>query len=115
MKIVAEAVELLGIKSDISKQGNQYTVAELVVKYTPREKDEKLILKAFGEVAKKFKTLKRGTVCHFDIVPSSREFNGKWYTDVLCEGFDVEAYDSEPEDMNLPESVGNTPSDDLPF
>lgn len=45
--------------------------------------------------------------------PTSREYNGKWYTSITCWGWDVNAQQVTPQEpVNAPET---TKSEDAPF
>lgn len=72
--------------------------------------------------AEEFGKLNIGDECTFKCnTPTSREYNGRWYTSVNCWGWDVENKAeavAEPQPTPMPEptpQVATTPQEDMPF
>lgn len=79
----------IGVKNEVSKKGNDYTIGEFIVEYEMPDKQYpvRLLLKAFGDTANQVKTLKEGSKVSLEAVVSTREYNGRYYTDCICEKF----------------------------
>ena len=74
----------------MSKAGNAWKKKEYVLENTEGQFPRKVAFTCFGDNADKI-NLQVGQVAtiYFDI--ESREFNGRWYTDIRCWRADVEA------------------------
>ena len=57
--------------------------------------------------------LKVGQVCEFHIEPESREFNGKWYSDIKCWKYEVVGGTVDNNDKGM--QTAPEQSDNLPF
>lgn len=75
--------------SGVSKSGNPWKKKEYVLENTDSQFPRKVAFTCFGDNADKI-NLKVGDVAtiYFDI--ESREYNGRWYTDIRCWRADVE-------------------------
>ena len=119
----------IGVRDEISKAGKEYTIGEILVEYEVPDKEYpvRLLLKAFGETAKQIKPLKEGEKVSIVICVSTRDYNGKYYTDAICEKF-LDVADKTPKASPKKESKKSivtsdpfatksdlNPTDDLPF
>jgi hypothetical protein len=105
----------IGVRDEISKAGKEYTIGEILVEYEVPDKEYpvRLLLKAFGETAKQIKPLKEGEKVSIVICVSTRDYNGKYYTDAICEKF-LDVADKTPKASPKKESKKSTVTPD-PF
>ena len=126
MDIQGKLIMLLPLQSGTSAKGEwkkQDAILETIETYP-----KKVCISFWGEKADELKIVKEGAIIkvHFNI--ESREYNGKWYTDVRA--WKIEAGDaagsSSPTQNSVPIdrqhseepadlSPSNDPVDDLPF
>lgn len=90
MEIKGTIIHALPEVSGVSKAGNAWKKKEYVLENTEGQFPRKVAFTCFGDNADKI-NLQVGQVAtiYFDI--ESREFNGRWYTDIRCWRADVEA------------------------
>lgn len=89
MEIKGTIIQAMPEVSGISKAGNAWKKKEYVLENTEGQFPRKIAFTCFGDNADKV-NLQVGQVAtiYFDI--ESREFNGRWYTDIRCWRADVE-------------------------
>ncbi len=89
MEIKGTIIAALPETSGISKAGNQWKKKEYVLENTDGQFPRKVAFTCFGDKADKI-NLQVGQVAtvYFDI--ESREYNGRWYTDLRAWRADVE-------------------------
>lgn len=89
MEIKGTIIAALPEVSGVSKAGNAWKKKEYVLENTEGQFPRKIAFTCFGDNADKV-NLKVGDVAtiYFDI--ESREYNGKWYTDIRCWRADLE-------------------------
>ncbi|MBD5234547.1 MAG: DUF3127 domain-containing protein [Bacteroidales bacterium] len=89
MEIKGTIIYALPETSGVSKAGNAWKKKEYVLENTEGQFPRRVAFTCFGENADKI-NLKVGDVAtvYFDI--ESREWNGKWFTDIRCWRADVE-------------------------
>ncbi|MBO4978009.1 MAG: DUF3127 domain-containing protein [Muribaculaceae bacterium] len=90
MEIKGTIIHALPEVSGVSKSGNAWKKREYVLENTEGNFPRKVAFTCFGENADRIQ-LKPGdkVTVYFDI--ESREFNGRWYTDIRAWRADVEA------------------------
>lgn len=81
MKLTAQIVDRLPIQTGISKTGNPWSKSTLIVE-TIEQYPRKVAISNMKK-ADEFAGLDTG-IYDFDISVESREFNGRWYTEVSC-------------------------------
>lgn len=129
MQFKGKVVELLPLQSGVSKAGNTWKKQFAVVeKPNGNYEPKKICLVIWGDSVDNFK-LQVGAEYEFSIDIESREFNGKWYTDVRAwkavpaqNDFNQDYQDYQP-DFNQEPVTSNSSSntnieeldDDLPF
>jgi hypothetical protein len=87
MKTKLTIVELFPTKSGVSKAGKDWSTRDVLTK-THGEYPVDLLISFFGNVdLEKLDALTNGEIIETEITPSSREYNGKWYTS--CRAFGV--------------------------
>ncbi len=67
-----KVVDLLGIKSDISRYGTPYTIAEMQFSYIHKGKKAFIIMAAFDDIAKSLKYFEKGTTVEVEFLPSTK-------------------------------------------
>ena len=89
MEIKGTIIAALPETSGVSKAGNQWKKKEYVLENTDSQYPRKVAFTCFGDNADKI-NLQVGQVAtvYFDI--ESREYNGRWYTDLRAWRADVE-------------------------
>ena len=105
MEIIGKLIQKLPMQSGISKTGNSWQKQEFVME-TLEQFPRKICANLWGEKTAVLETLNidEKIVMSFDL--ESREFNGKWYTD-------VKAYKLEPVTAH-PQTTQTAPSTPSP-
>jgi len=87
MEIIGKLIQKLPLQSGISKTGNSWQKQEFVIE-TLEQYPRKICANLWGERTAVLETLNIDdkVVMYFDL--ESREFNGKWYTDVKASRLD---------------------------
>lgn len=89
MEIKGTIIAALPETSGISKAGNQWKKKEYVLENTDGQFPRKVAFTCFGDNADKINLqVGQDVTIYFDI--ESREFNGRWYTDIRCWRADIE-------------------------
>ncbi len=112
MQISGKLLQLLPLQTGQGKNG-QWKKQDVIIE-TEGQYPKKVCISIWGDKADE-KTLQPGNTLKIDFDVESREYNGKWYTDVKA--WKVEAAGSTPfTDAEPPasESIDNL-GDDLPF
>ena len=125
MEIKGKVIQVLPMQSGTSARG-EWKRQTVIVEYKDGQYTSKVALDNAAK-AEAFGKLNVGDECTFKCnTPSSREFNGRWYTSVTCWGWDIESKAEQVEESHevapAPEPVGeastpatNDTKDDLPF
>ncbi len=82
MKLIAKVVQTLPLESGTSKSGNAWSKGSIIVEYG--DQYPKKVKLSNMKDAETFQSLTIGTEYEFDVEAESREYNGKWYTDLSC-------------------------------
>lgn len=82
MDIKGKVIQSLGLQKGVSKAGKEWHKAELVIE-TEGQYPKKVKLSNMKN-AENFANLKIGETCVFHVDVESREYQGKWYTEVNC-------------------------------
>ena len=84
-KIIATFVELKGIKSDISRYGTPYTLAEAVFTFSLKGKKTFLHMTAFDDIAKSLKYFDKNSLVEIDFTVSTKYVLSKPMTGCIIE------------------------------
>ena len=119
MKIKARVTAVLKMESGVSKRtGEEWKSQTIIVEYINGEYPEKLALKNMKR-AEEFAKIPVGATGEFSFSPKSNEYNGRWYTQVDCYAWILDAVpqEKESESQPKPEPAQNVQmaSDSLPF
>lgn len=77
MEITGTITKLLELKTGINKAGKQWTKQDFIIE-TPGQYPKTVLLSAWGDIT----VPQQGTTITASIDIESREYNGKYYTDV---------------------------------
>lgn len=130
MEIKGTVIQNIGLQNGTSKAGKEWSKAELVIEYGDQYK--KKVKLSNMKNAESFSLIPVGTNGTFHIEPESREFNGKWYSDVSCWKWDLEhdiptqvkeenaTMQASYDDFKAPQkekaqTTANNSEEDLPF
>ncbi|MCL2436193.1 MAG: DUF3127 domain-containing protein [Lentimicrobiaceae bacterium] len=113
MEIIGKLIQKLPLQSGISKTGNSWQKQEFVIE-TMEQYPRKICANLWGDKTAVLETLNIDdkVVMSFDL--ESREFNGKWYTDVKAWKLDPVAANSQQAPQAAPAASSETPANELP-
>ena len=81
MKITARVVKVLQIESGTGKNGNEWKKQSILVTQLDNDFKDELLLDMWNDNIKEFE---EGASYEFEISFKSREWNGKYFTNVNC-------------------------------
>lgn len=81
MEITGKLIQKLPVQSGVSSQGNNWSKAEFVIE-TVEQYPKKVCANLWGERAKALDQFQLGSLITVSFDLESREYNGRWYTDV---------------------------------
>ena len=81
--------QVLPLESGVSKSGNQWSKASVVFDVTTNPQYPKLVKVSNMKKADVFAKLTPGTKVNLKVEIESREYNGRWYTEVSAWGWDI--------------------------
>lgn len=116
MNIKGKVLQVLPIENGTSRNGNQWNKASLIVEVSDNPQYPKKIKISNMKNAEAFSKLAVGSEVTFKVEVESREYNGRWYTEVNCWGWDVSQVQQAQEQQ--PQYAPTQPTqqvDDLPF
>jgi len=113
MEIIGKLIQKLPMQSGISKTGNSWQKQEFVIE-TLEQFPRKICANLWGERTAVLETLNIDdkVVMSFDL--ESREFNGKWYTDVKAYKLDPVSTQSQPAPAAPQAAPITPPTNELP-
>ncbi len=104
MEIKGKIKQLLPIESGVGKEsGKEWKKSGVVITFKDGNYEKDLALTVMGSKVDELSNLRVGIEITASITPSSREYNGKWYTD--CAAWKIVADTTAP----------NEPVSDMPF
>jgi hypothetical protein len=113
MEIIGKLIQKMPMQSGISKTGNSWQKQEFVIE-TLEQYPRKICANLWGERTAVLETLNIDdkVVMSFDL--ESREFNGKWYTDVKASK--IEPVSTNPQQVQQTSSTATVvaPTHELP-
>lgn len=81
MEITGKLIQKLPVQSGVSNSGNNWSKAEFVIE-TVEQYPKKVCANLWGERAKALDQFQLGSLITVSFDLESREYNGRWYTDV---------------------------------
>lgn len=121
MNILGKVVQALPMEGGTSKSGNQWNKASLIVEVAENPQYPKKVKISNMKNADAFSKIAIGSEVTFKVEIESREFNGRWYTEVNCWGWDApQTAQPAPAQQTPAQQAQPTPqpaqdSDPLPF
>lgn len=112
MEIKGKVVQVLPIESGTSKSGNQWQKAALVVETAENPKYPKKVKISNMKNAETFAQIAVGEDVCFKSEVESREYNGRWFTEVSCWSWEV--LRAVPPQAPIPQQAQQG-TDPLPF
>lgn len=120
MELTGKLIQVLPLQSGVGRNGKEWKNQPFIIE-TEGQYPKKIALLAWGQTVDVVQNLAIGTQIKCTIDIESREFNGKWYTDVKA--FRVDRVGGEPAPQQpaytappagLADNISEPP-DDLPF
>ena len=81
MELIGKIVQVLPLRTGTSKAGNPWQVQEYILETLGTQYPRKVCFEVFGDNVNKF-PMQVGQEVTVSIDVESREFNGRWYTDI---------------------------------
>ena len=81
MRITAKVRKIFELQTGTSKNGNQWKKQSLLVSQSDNSFNDELMIDMWND---SIKEVEEGTTYDFDIIIKSKEWNGKYYTNVNC-------------------------------
>lgn len=97
MNIRGKVLQVLPMEGGTSRNGNQWSKASLIVEVAENPQYPKKIKISNMKNADTFSKLSIGTEVTFKVEIESREYNGRWYTEVNCWGWDAPQVQTAPQ------------------
>jgi hypothetical protein len=118
LELSGKLVQILPEQTGTGKNG-QWIKQDFIVE-TQEQYPRKVCFSAWGDKAAIVKNLKNGVQVNVSFNAESREFNGKWYTDLRAWKIDTQSVPSSQQaadefDVLEPLSPGEQEPNDLPF
>ena len=123
MEISGKVIQLLPMQSGAGRNGSEWRKQEFVLE-TTEQYPKKVCISMWGDKIDQF-NIQPGEDLTVSITVESREYNGKWYTNVQAWKVDRMAVSASPLDQPMPfpdapqampDGLSNTSQvDDLPF
>lgn len=122
MQLTAKLIQILPLQSGVGKNG-EWKKQEFIVE-TSGQFPKKVCMSTWGDRIPAPSVLQIGNELKIDFDVESREYNGRWYTDVkawkveLASGGGEEHYNAMQEpviDINSDRAITPEEEDDLPF
>ncbi len=112
MEVKGRIIQLLPLQTGTGKKG-QWKKQEFILE-TQAQYPKKICFSVWGDKVDQYK-LSEGDVVTAAIDIESREYNGRWYTEVRAWKIDKSGQQSPPPPDEEPFFSDNTASDDMPF
>lgn len=115
MEIKGKVVQVLPMEGGTSKSGNQWSKASLIVEVAENPQYPKKVKISNMKNADAFSKIAVGSEATFKVEIESREFNGRWYTEVNCWGWDAPqaAQPTATAPQQVPQPAPQPQGDDL--
>lgn len=125
MEIKGKVIEILPIQEGVSNAGRSWQKASLIIEVAENPQYPKKIKISNMKSANAFSKLAVGSEGTFKVEIESREYNGRWYTEINCWGWDVSQVQQAQEQQPTQQSeylktmrqpiMTSQQTDDLPF
>lgn len=108
MEVTGKIIRVFDPQSGVSKTGNSWKKREYLLEIPNGQYPTQIFFHFFGDRADQF-ILTGGKEYRISFDISSREFNGRWYTDLRA--WKAEEITGEPSSTNEPPRYNTTPND----
>ncbi len=119
MEISGKLIELLPEQTGQGKNGNEWRKKSFVIETLDEQYPKKVCIDAWGDRADSLNSFAIGSELSVSFDIESREYNGRWYTNVKAWKIEGKAGASSSENPPLPSGSElpppPEPTDDLPF
>lgn len=113
MQVSAKLIQLLPLQTGTGRNG-QWKKQDIIVE-TDGQYPKKICISVWGDKINE-SLLKAGNRLKIDFDVESREFNGRWYTDVKAWKVELESASAEAAAPDFdPDEMHSSNEDDLPF
>lgn len=113
MEISGKLLMKLPLQSGVGKTGNAWKKQEFVIE-TQEAYPKKVCIQLWGDKADDLDSIQIGDMITASINVESREFNGKWYTDVRAWRIERAGGETAAPGYTQPTSAPSYPEDSLP-
>jgi hypothetical protein len=120
LDITGKIIQIMPATNGVSKAGKEWTKQEFVIE-TQEQYPRKVMMSVMGDKVNELKRYAVGNEIKASLNIESREYNGRWYTDIRAwklEGNTGAASSPEADPFhpdNEPSFTGDSSTDDLPF
>lgn len=97
MEILAKVLQSLGVQSGVSKNGNPWQKAEIVVEVGYDSQYPKKVALSNMKNAEEFARLPIGSIAKFHIDIESREYQGRYFTNVSAYKWELQGQQAPPQ------------------
>lgn len=127
LEITGKVVQVLPEQTGTGKNGSNWVKQNFVIEIPHDQFPKKVCFMVWGDKTQLLKPLKEGTPVKVAFDAESREFNGKWYTDLKAwkieasgdapqnSEYNQEAAEISPSYNDLNPALESGAKDDLPF
>jgi hypothetical protein len=89
MKIQGKVVQVLPTQTGTSSNGKEWKKSGVVMNYKDGDYEKTVMCTVMGDKVDALQSLTPGTEIEVSVNAESREYNGKWYTDLRAWKWDV--------------------------
>ena len=119
LEITGKIIQIMDETSGTSKTGNPWVKQEFVIE-TFDKFPRKVMISTMGDKVSELKKFKAGDQIKASLNLESREWNGRWFTDVRAWKIEADGQQSSSSQDTFypdqdPGAASDSPSDDLPF
>jgi hypothetical protein len=120
LDITGKIIQIMPATNGVSKAGKEWTKQEFVIE-TQEQYPRKVMMSVMGDKVNELKRYAVGNEIKASLNIESREYNGRWYTDIRAwklEGNATSAAGPEADPFhpdNEPGFTADSSTDDLPF
>ena len=114
MEIIGKLLQKLPLQAGIGRTGNSWQKQEFVIE-TIEQYPKKVCANLWGDKLDMLDTVNIGDTVKVSFSIESREFNGKWYTDVRPFRFETETQQQQQQQVQIQQQEPQTQHFNNPF
>jgi hypothetical protein len=121
LTVKGNIIKVMNLESGVSKAGNEWKKQEFILEFQEQQFARKICFSLFNDKTALLKNLQPGQEVEVAFNLESREFNGKWYTNVNAWKIDPVKAANAPEGLpkysfeDIPPEPMDDGTNDLPF